>query len=98
MAAAMVPPFRLTRTVVVAVVVLVLACVWFAGGLLHQPPTLVGWLPLLVAVPLAARASWRASGEGRNYWRYVSAGIVLIGLGAGSNAYDYLTGTQQGQH
>ncbi|MCO8274971.1 EAL domain-containing protein [Actinoplanes sp. TRM 88003] len=98
MAAAMVPPFRLTRTLVVAAVVLVLASLWFAGGLLRQTPTLLGWLPLLVSVPLAAWASWRASSEGRSYWRYASAGIVLIGLGAASNAYDYLTGAQQGQH
>ncbi|WP_249998110.1 EAL domain-containing protein [Actinoplanes sp. M2I2] len=96
--AATVPPFRLTRTLAIAGAVLVIASLWFAVGLLGLTPSWSGWVPVVIAVLLAAATSWRASRQGRTYWRYASVGIVLIGLGGASNAYDYYSGTQQGQH
>ncbi|MBU2666067.1 EAL domain-containing protein [Actinoplanes bogorensis] len=93
-----VPPFRLTRALLVSAGMLIVAAAWFGVGLIRETPSALGWLTLLVAVPLAAATSWRASADGRTYWRYASVGIVLIGLGAGSNAYDYFSGSQYGQH
>ena len=96
--APVVPPWRLTRTLGLAVGLVVVTAIWFTIGLLHRVPPVIGWLPLLVAVPNAAVISWRAAGEGRTYWRYASVGIVLIGLGAVANAYDYFSGAEEGQH
>ncbi|BCJ47007.1 hypothetical protein GCM10010168_34730 [Actinoplanes ianthinogenes] len=93
-----VPPWRLTRTLAAAGGLVGLAAIWFCIGLIHPTPPVVGWLPLLVAVPVAAVTSWRAAGLGRGMWRYASVGITLIGLAAGGNAYDYFSGNQQGQH
>ncbi|WP_328476024.1 EAL domain-containing protein [Actinoplanes sp. NBC_00393] len=93
-----VPSWRLTRTVAVSGALVVLTAIWFAVGLARPTWPVFGWLPLLVVVPIAAAASWRAAGEGRTLWRYVSAGITLIGLGAACNAHDYFSGAQQGQH
>ncbi|BCY09687.1 hypothetical protein L3i22_047750 [Actinoplanes sp. L3-i22] len=94
----MVPAWRPTGTLLLAGAMVVVAAVWFSIGLDHRIPSLAGWLPLSVAVPNAAVASWRAAGQGRAMWRYVSVGIALIGLGAAGNAYDYFSGRQQGQH
>jgi diguanylate cyclase (GGDEF)-like protein len=96
--APVVPPLRLTRILMIAGGMVVVAATWFAIGLIHGTPPALGWLPLLVSVPVAGLASWRAAGEGRMFWRYVSVGILLIGLGAAGNAYDYFSGEQQGQH
>ena len=93
-----VPPWRPTRTLVLAVSMVVVAAVWFAIGLTRPVSPVFGWLPLMVAVPNAAVISWRASREGRGYWRYAAVGIVLIGLGAVANARDFFSGDQHGQH
>ncbi|GID65546.1 hypothetical protein Acy02nite_34270 [Actinoplanes cyaneus] len=93
-----VPSWRLTRTLAVSGGLLVASAVWFSIGMVVRTPPTVGWLALPVAVPVAAAASWRAAAHGRTMWRYASAGIVLIGLGSASNAYDYFSGNQQGQH
>ncbi|WP_250030746.1 putative bifunctional diguanylate cyclase/phosphodiesterase [Paractinoplanes maris] len=77
---------------------LIIAGLWFCVGLVRQTPSLLGWIPVVIAVGTAAAVSWRASHQGRSYWRYASIGIVLIGVGGVSNAHDYLTGVQQGQH
>ncbi|XVU22736.1 putative bifunctional diguanylate cyclase/phosphodiesterase [Actinoplanes sp. CA-054009] len=90
-------PFRVTRTLAAAGGLVLIAAIWFTIGLLRWTPPVIGWLPLLVSVPLAAAACWRASWDGRNYWRYAAVGICLIGLGAAGNAYDYFGGGQQGQ-
>ncbi|WP_436535176.1 putative bifunctional diguanylate cyclase/phosphodiesterase [Actinoplanes sp. HUAS TT8] len=93
-----VPSWRLTRTLALAGG-LVLACAaWFSVGLIVRTPPVIGWLPLLIAVPNAMLTSWRAADHERTMWRYVSVGIVLIGLGAAGNAYDYFSGSQEGQH
>jgi diguanylate cyclase (GGDEF)-like protein len=97
-AAAAVPPWRPTRALVVCSGLVVIAVIWFAIGLVRDTPPVLGWLPLLISVPIAVVASWRAAGGGRTLWRYVSAGILLIGLGAVLNGFDYLSGRQQGQH
>ncbi len=93
-----IPPFRPTRVLGVATGVFVIATLWFGVGLLQHTPSFLGWAPLMVSVPLAATTSWRASHDGRTYWKYASIGIVLIGLGGASNAYDYFSGAQFGQH
>ena len=93
-----VPAFRLTRALAVAVGVFLAAALWFGLGLVQETPSALGWFALLVSVPVAAVTSWRASAQGRRYWRYAAVGIVLIGLGAASNAYDYFSGAQYGQH
>ncbi len=97
-AVVIVPPWRLTRALVVGVGMVVIAAIWFVIGLAHRTPALLGWLPILVSVPVATAAAWRAANEGRNFWRYVSAGMVLMGLGAVANARDYFSGDQSGQH
>lgn len=96
-AASAVPPWRLTRTLAAALGLLIVAAIWFTVGLLHPTPPVLGWLPLLVTVPLAGVTSWQAAKNGRAFWRYISVGIVLVGLGAAANAYDYFSGTEQGQ-
>ncbi|BCY08281.1 bifunctional diguanylate cyclase/phosphodiesterase [Actinoplanes sp. L3-i22] len=93
-----VPPWRLTRTLVLSGGLVVVAAIWFSIGLMVRTPPAIGWLPLLVAVPVAMVTSWRASAQGRTMWRYNAVGIVLIGLGAAGNAYDYFSGNQEGQH
>ncbi|GAA2704701.1 putative bifunctional diguanylate cyclase/phosphodiesterase [Actinoplanes palleronii] len=93
-----VPPWRLTRTLAVAGGLVLVGALWFCVGLTHHTPPVFGWLPLAVAVPVATATSWRAAAEGRTMWRYVSAGILLIGVAAGSNAYDYFVGKLEGQH
>jgi diguanylate cyclase (GGDEF)-like protein len=95
---AVVPVWRLTRTLGTAAGVVVVAAIWFGVGLARHTPAVLGWLPLFVVVPVAAVTSWRAAGAGRTFWRYVSVGVALIGLGAALNARDYFSGDQQGQH
>ncbi len=82
----------------VALLVAVIEAIFFSLGLVREIPGIVGWLPLLVAVPVAATASWRAGAHGRTFWRYVSAGMILIGLAGGFNAHDNLSGNRGGQH
>jgi diguanylate cyclase (GGDEF)-like protein len=93
-----VSPWRMTRTLAVALGLVVIAAIWFAIGLTRFTPPVLGWLPLLISVPVAALTSWRAASQGRTFWRYVSVGVLLIGLGAAANARDYFSGDQQGQH
>ncbi|MEU4689604.1 EAL domain-containing protein [Actinoplanes sp. NPDC023714] len=92
------PPFRLTRTLAVSAGVVVISAIWFAIGLARPTPPAIGWLSLLVAVPVAGYISWRAAARGRTFWRYMAVGIVLLGLGAAGNARDYFSGDEQGQH
>ena len=68
-----VPSWRLTRTLALSGGLLAAAAVWFTIGLFVHTPPQVGWLPLLVAAPTAAIASWRAAAHGRTMWRYASA-------------------------
>ncbi|MGX6602672.1 putative bifunctional diguanylate cyclase/phosphodiesterase [Micromonosporaceae bacterium Da 78-11] len=93
-----IPPWRSTRTLVVSLAVAVVGAAWFTLGLTRTVPGIIGWLPLLVAVPVAAVASWRAGTPTRTFWRYVSVGISLLGIAAGLNAHDSLSGDKQGQH
>ncbi len=91
-------PWRPTRSLTLAAGLVVVSAIWFSIGLARPTPPVVGWLPLLISVPVAAEISWRAARGGRTFWRYISAGILLIGLGALANARDYFSGDQQGQH
>jgi diguanylate cyclase len=93
-----VPSWRLTRTLAIGGGLVVFGVLWFTAGLIRQTPAVIGWLPLAVAVPNAMIISWRAAEHGRTMWRYASAGIGLIGLGAAANARDYFSGGYQGQH
>jgi diguanylate cyclase (GGDEF)-like protein len=93
-----IPRWRFTRTITVALGVSLVEGAFFWFGLIRPMPGILGWLPLLVAVPVAAAASWRAGALGRQFWRYVSVGVALIGVAAISNAYDTLSGDKSGQH
>ena len=73
------------------------AWVWFAIGLARPTPPPAGWSLLLFAVPVAASVAWRAGGAGRTFWRYVSAGMVGLGVASASAAYDYFSGGRTGQ-
>jgi diguanylate cyclase (GGDEF)-like protein len=75
----------------------VAAAACFGIGLIHHIPSVLGWLPLLGSVPIAVAASWRAGGQGRAFWQYMSVGMVLMGLGAAGSARDYFSGDQTGQ-
>ncbi|WP_433360754.1 putative bifunctional diguanylate cyclase/phosphodiesterase [Actinoplanes sp. CA-142083] len=92
-----VPPWRLTRPVAVAGLLVAAAYAWLAIGLTRPVPAVVSWLPLLGSVPAAVIGTWHAGGQGRAFWRYMSAGMVLMGLGAAGNARDYFTGDEPGQ-
>jgi diguanylate cyclase len=92
-----VPPWRLTRVLAAGIGLAALALVWFTIGLAVPVPPEPGWLTLLAAVPLAVLTSWRAGGHGRTFWRYVSVGVGLVGVGAASAARDYFNGAPQGQ-
>nr|WP_221379253.1 EAL domain-containing protein [Actinoplanes polyasparticus] len=92
-----VPPWRLTRTLTAAIAVDAVAWVWFLIGLLRPTPQWAGWMLLLFAVPIAAVTSWRAGAAGRTFWRYVSAGMIGLGLASAAAARDYFSGDQPGQ-
>jgi diguanylate cyclase (GGDEF)-like protein len=94
---AVVPPWRLTRTLTASIAVDVVAWVWFLAGLARPTPPMVGWAFLLFAVPIAIVISWRAGAGGRTFWRYVSAGMVGMGLASASAARDFYSGEQPGQ-
>jgi diguanylate cyclase len=91
---------RMTRPLAVAGGLVVLSAVWFVVGLARPTPTLLGWLPAMVSVPTAATLSWRASGPAgqRMFWRYVSVGVSLVGLGAVFNAWDTVASDNHNQH
>ncbi|MEU4243532.1 EAL domain-containing protein [Actinoplanes sp. NPDC026619] len=91
-AAAMVPPWRLTRVLAAAIGLAAAAVAWFSIGLAYRTPPELGWLTLFVAVPLAVLTAWRAGQHGRTFWRYLSVGVGLVGLGAASAARDYFNG------
>ncbi|GAB2585182.1 hypothetical protein Aab01nite_53190 [Paractinoplanes abujensis] len=95
--AAAAPPWRLTRMLAAAIGIDVVAWVWFLIGLARPTPPMAGWGLLVFAVPVAAAASWRAGGAGRTFWRYVSAGMVGLGLASAAAARDYFSGEQPGQ-
>ncbi|WP_328474992.1 EAL domain-containing protein [Actinoplanes sp. NBC_00393] len=93
-----VPRWRLTRTLAAVAGVAVIAAAWFSVGLVRWTPPVVGWvLPLLVAVPVTTHSLWRAGDQGRTFWRYLSAGVALLGAGVAMTAYDYFSRGQQGQ-
>ena len=93
-----VPRWRPTPTLALSVIVLAIAWSVFAVGLARPIPAALGWLPLAIALPTAVRTSWRAGADGRTFWRYISAGLTVIGCGLVSNAHDYYSGLQYGQH
>jgi diguanylate cyclase (GGDEF)-like protein len=93
-----VPRWRPTRTLVASIGVAAVAWVWFGVGLFRHTPPAVGWGMLMFAVPIAILASWRAGAAGRTFWRYVSIGMVGLGLASVSAARDYFSGDQPGQH
>ncbi|WP_433795676.1 putative bifunctional diguanylate cyclase/phosphodiesterase [Actinoplanes sp. CA-252034] len=93
-----VPRWRPTRTLTASIGVAALAWVWFAIGLFRHTPPAAGWGLLLLAVPIAIHAGWRAGAEGRTFWRYVSAGMVGMGLASIAAARDFFSGEQTGQH
>jgi diguanylate cyclase (GGDEF)-like protein len=97
-AATAVERWRVTRTLAVVFAALAVAAVWFSIGLTRHTPDVIGWLPPIVSVAAATTVSWRAGRDGRTFWRYVSAGTLLIGLASVSAAHDYFSGDQQGQH
>ena len=68
----------------------------FAVQLARPLPSISGWLPLTVALPTAVRTLWRAGADGRTFWRYISAGLTVIGYGLVSNAHDYYSGREYG--
>ncbi|MCO8275588.1 EAL domain-containing protein [Actinoplanes sp. TRM 88003] len=86
----------LTRTLTASIAVDVIAWVWFLIGLIRPTPPAAGWVLLLFAVPIAIVAAWRAGAAGRTFWRYVSAGMVGMGLASVSAARDYYSGEQTG--
>ncbi|MCY1136468.1 EAL domain-containing protein [Actinoplanes sp. Pm04-4] len=92
-----VPRWRMTRTLTAAIGADAVAWVWFLVGLFRPTPPMAGWALLAFAVPVAAAASWRAGGEGRTFWRYVSAGMIGLGLASAAAARDYFSGDQTGQ-
>ena len=93
-----IPPWRFTRTLAVSLGTAVVEIVLFGLGFLDPVFAVINWVPLLVAVPVAAVASWQAGARGRTFWRYVSVGVSLVGLGAVSNAQNSLSGEQSAQH
>ncbi|MFI5895085.1 putative bifunctional diguanylate cyclase/phosphodiesterase [Actinoplanes sp. NPDC051513] len=88
---------RTSRAVAACVSLVVAATTIFAAGLVHRIPAVLGWLPLLGSVPISVIVSWRAGGQGRAFWRYMSVGMVLMGLGAAGSARDYFSGDETGQ-
>ncbi len=92
-----VPPWALTRTLAAAIAVDMVAWAWFLVGLNRPTPPMAGWALLLFAVPVAAVAAWRAGQAGRTFWRYVSVGMVGLGLASAAAARDYFSGEQTGQ-
>ncbi len=94
-----VPRWRLTRNLAASAGVGLLSLVWFAVALVRHDPPAIGWVLPMIAVLIAAAGAWRAGtppakGLPRRYfWRYVSAGVTLIGCGSVSNGWDYLTGS-----
>ncbi|GIE30748.1 hypothetical protein Ait01nite_037930 [Actinoplanes italicus] len=94
---AVVPPWRLTRLLTAAIAVDAVAWVWFLIGLFRPTPPAAGWALLLFAVPLAIVISWRAGADGHTFWRYVSAGMVGMGLASASAARDFYSGELPGQ-
>jgi diguanylate cyclase (GGDEF)-like protein len=88
---------RTSRAVAASGLLVVAASATFAAGLIHPIPAVLGWLPLLGAVPIAVVASWRAGGQGRTFWKYMSVGMALMGFGIASNARDYFSGDQTAQ-
>ncbi|MEU4620731.1 EAL domain-containing protein [Actinoplanes sp. NPDC023801] len=94
---ATIPRWRLTRTLTAAIAVDVVAWLWFLVGLARPTPPMAGWALLLFAVPIAVVISWRAGADGHTFWRYVSAGMVGMGLASASAARDFYSGEQSGQ-
>ncbi|MFC4063377.1 putative bifunctional diguanylate cyclase/phosphodiesterase [Actinoplanes subglobosus] len=92
------PRWRPTRTVVASIGVAAVAWVWFAIGLFVHTPPVAGWALLMLAVPIAMSAAWRAGAAGRTFWRYASGGMAGLGLASISAARDYFSGEQAGQH
>ncbi|MET3425406.1 diguanylate cyclase (GGDEF)-like protein [Actinoplanes tereljensis] len=87
----------MTRTLATSIGLAAVAVVWFSIGMFHRIPSEPGWFTLFIAVPLAAVTSWRAGRRGRTFWRYMSVGLVLVGLGAASAANDYFRDTEVSQ-
>jgi diguanylate cyclase (GGDEF)-like protein len=93
-----IPPLRPTRALVALGAVAVASTVWFVVGVARPTPPLIGWLGVWLGAAIAAQQAWRAGRAGRTLWRYAGVCIALIGCGGAFNAYDYLSGNEQGQH
>ncbi|MFC7534754.1 putative bifunctional diguanylate cyclase/phosphodiesterase [Actinoplanes sp. GCM10030250] len=90
-------PWRLSRTLLAAICVDVVAWLWFLVGIGRPTPPVVGWTLLMFAVPIATVTAWHAGAGGRTFWRYVSVGMVGMGLASIAAARDYFSGEQTGQ-
>ncbi|MBL7255915.1 putative bifunctional diguanylate cyclase/phosphodiesterase [Paractinoplanes lichenicola] len=90
-------PWRPTRLLIAAICIDAVAWAWFLIGLARPTPPMAGWGLLMFAVPIAATAAWRAGAAGRTFWRYVSAGMVGLGLASAAAARDFYSGDQVGQ-
>jgi diguanylate cyclase (GGDEF)-like protein len=79
-------------------VAVVWSLVWLAIGLARPIPPALGWPAVAVTVPIAVHLAWRASRDGRPFWRYVAASTVLNGCGVLSSAHDHVSHSRPAQH
>jgi diguanylate cyclase (GGDEF)-like protein len=97
------PRWRVTRNLAASAGVAGLSLIWFVVALVRHDPPAIGWTLPMTAVLIAAVGAWRAGTPQREdmphryFWRYVSAGVTLIGLGSVSNGWDYLIGGEYTQ-
>ena len=69
-------PWRVTGTLAVSAGLVVISVAWFAVGLVHETPAVLGWLPLVPAVPVGAALAWRTGTARGPFWRYVAVGLL----------------------
>jgi hypothetical protein len=95
---------RVTPSIAASASAAVVAMLWFAYALLSRTSPVIGRVLPLAAVIIVSVSAWRAGTpqtdemSSRSFWRYVSAGMALIGCGTASNAWDSISGNEQGQH